>query len=212
MTSIKITLDEILTMENVPLEFIMNLDEMGQQNFADAETKTVIFPSDYQQSFAPYPIEPKGDRSTVLACINANDVVCRPLFAVNRAFVDLEVYRRTESKVVFSLKRYFAYKNPLSKLQIFKSLEYAKKSIQCTRKSCRQSYSVLDGTFFQKCKLKLNTVLFLRYNWLLRVLVTSAINLCGVCDQTACDYYKYFGNLVADLVADHQEKIGDLTS
>ena len=82
------------------------------------------------------------------------------------------------------------------------------KSIQCTRKNCRQSYSVLEGTFFQNCKLKINTVLFLAYNWLLRVPVTSATNLCGVSDQKACEYYAYFGNLVADLIADHHDKIG----
>lgn len=46
------------------------------------------------------------------------------------------------------------------------------------------------------------------YNWLLIVPVTSATNLCGVSAQAACYYYSYFENLVADLVAEHQEKIG----
>ena len=44
----------------------MNLDEMWQQDFADTETKTVIVLQCNQDSFAPYPIEMEGDRSTVL--------------------------------------------------------------------------------------------------------------------------------------------------
>lgn len=80
--------------EGVPLEFIMNLDEMGQQDFADAETKTVIVPHGYEDSFAPYPIERKGDRSTVLVCINDLGIVGRPLFAVKRTYGDLEIYKK----------------------------------------------------------------------------------------------------------------------
>lgn len=80
--------------EGIPLEFIMNLDEMGQQEFEDAEVKTVIVPKGFKDSFAPYPIERKGDRSTVLATINDLGVFGRPLFAVKRTFGDLEVYRK----------------------------------------------------------------------------------------------------------------------
>lgn len=80
--------------EGIPLEFIMNLDEMGQQEFEDAEVKTVIVPKGFSDSFAPYPIERKGDRSTVLVTINDLGVFGRPLFTVKRAFGDLEVYKK----------------------------------------------------------------------------------------------------------------------
>ena len=69
---------------SVPIEFIMNLDEMGQQDYADAELKTVIVPKNYSSSFAPYAIERKGQRSTVLACINCFGIVGHPFFSVKR--------------------------------------------------------------------------------------------------------------------------------
>lgn len=80
--------------EGIPLEFIMNLDEINQQEFEDAETKTVIVPKGFKDSFAPYPIARKGNRSTVLATINDLGVFGRPLFAVKRRFGDLEVYKK----------------------------------------------------------------------------------------------------------------------
>ena len=42
----------------------MNLDEMREQDFADAETRTVAVPKNYTDSSAPYPIEINRSRST----------------------------------------------------------------------------------------------------------------------------------------------------
>ena len=78
--------------KDVPTPFVMNLDEMGEQDFADAEIKRVIVPQNYPDSSAPYAINRNGDRSTVLVCINSLGVVGTPLFAVKRCFGDLEVY------------------------------------------------------------------------------------------------------------------------
>lgn len=51
----------------VPFEFIMNLSEIVQQDYADSELKTIIVPQNYKNSFEPYAIDRKGQRSTVLA-------------------------------------------------------------------------------------------------------------------------------------------------
>lgn len=92
--------------------------------------------------------------------------------------------------------------------QVLNTWNLKNKSIQCSRRNCRCTYSVLQGTFFENSKIKINTVLYLAYCWLLRVPVTSATCFCDVSDQTACSYYSYFENLIADLVAEHHEKIG----
>lgn len=92
--------------------------------------------------------------------------------------------------------------------QVLNTWNLKNKSIQCSRRNCRCTYSVLQGTFFENSKIKINTILCLAYCWLLRVPVTSATCFCDVSDQTACSYYSYFENLIADLVAEHHEKIG----
>lgn len=81
--------------EGILLEFIMNLDEMGQQDFANAETKTVLVPQgySYENSYGPYPNDMNGDRSTVLFCIKDPGIVYRLLFVVKRTYGDLEVYK-----------------------------------------------------------------------------------------------------------------------
>ena len=66
----------------------------------------------------------------------------------------------------------------------------------------------MKGTFFNYAKLDLNVILALAYNWLLRLPVTSAAIFCGISQQTACNYYSYFENLVADKVAGIDQKIG----
>lgn len=68
----------------ISVQFIMNLDEMGAQMYDDAEIKRVIVPRNYPQSFAPYAIDIKGDRSSVLITINFDGIVGAPFFAVKR--------------------------------------------------------------------------------------------------------------------------------
>lgn len=82
------------------------------------------------------------------------------------------------------------------------------KSIRCTRYNCHKSYSVLLNTFFENAKLPLNKILLLAYLWILRMPVTSAVEMCNISNQSACDYYEYFENLVADEISDTIGKIG----
>ena len=76
----------------VPVEFIMNFDEMGQQEYADSKIKTVNVPQNYPSSFAPYPIDRKGQRYTVTACINSLDGLFLPLKETSETFKHTSIF------------------------------------------------------------------------------------------------------------------------
>lgn len=106
----------------------------------------------------------------------------------------------------------FLEKYPCPYCGILKNWNLKNKSIRCTRYNCHKSYSVLLNTFFENSKLPLNKILLLAYLWIFRTPVTSAVEMCNVSNQSACDYYEYFENLVADEISDTIGKIGGKTS
>lgn len=76
--------------EGVP--FILNLDEMGEQQFANALQKTVIVPASYEYITAPYAVSRTGKKASVLVCISSYGLMCRPQYAVPRQTLDSEIY------------------------------------------------------------------------------------------------------------------------
>ncbi len=84
------TLSELIV--GVPINFIFNIDEVGQQDFADAELKTLIAPADYNQLYAYYPVTRVSNRSSAIAAISPVGLVCQPQLAVTRATLDDELY------------------------------------------------------------------------------------------------------------------------
>lgn len=79
--------------EGVPINFIFNLDEVGIQEWADAQQQTVIVPSNYEKSTAPYEANRNGKRSSILVCISPNGLVGVPQYCVQRKTIDSELYR-----------------------------------------------------------------------------------------------------------------------
>lgn len=54
-------LSEII--ERVPINFIFNIDEIGNNDYEDAKIKTLITPVNYNQLFAYYPTLRNGTRA-----------------------------------------------------------------------------------------------------------------------------------------------------
>ena len=83
-------LSEII--EGVHSNFIINIDEIGNQDFADAELKTLIAPATYNQLYAPYPVSRSITRASCIAAISAAGLVCIPQVAITRATLDDDIY------------------------------------------------------------------------------------------------------------------------
>lgn len=78
--------------EGVPIQFIINIDEVGNQDFADAEIKTLIAPAEYSKLYAYYPVTRSSNRSSCIAAISPAGLVCIPQIAVTRTTLDTEIY------------------------------------------------------------------------------------------------------------------------
>lgn len=78
--------------KGVPTNFIINIDEVGNQDFADAEIKSLIAPASYNQLYASYPVSRSSTRASCIAAISPTGLVCIPQIAVTRATLDDEIY------------------------------------------------------------------------------------------------------------------------
>lgn len=72
--------------------FIFNIDEVGNQDYADAEIKTLIAPVYYEQLYAYYPIPRNGTRSSLIAAISPCGMACIPQVTITRATLDDDLY------------------------------------------------------------------------------------------------------------------------
>lgn len=75
----------------VPPRFIFNLDEVGNEEFADSQEIKVIVLFNYRGNSAPYPIK-RRERNSVLVCISANGFDCVPQIKVKRSTIENELY------------------------------------------------------------------------------------------------------------------------
>ncbi len=72
--------------------FIFNLDEVGVQDFVDAQEQHVLVRSSYEKPTAYYSVERAGKRITALFCISTNADWIPPLIVTNRSTVDSEIH------------------------------------------------------------------------------------------------------------------------
>ena len=56
----------------VPAQFVFNVDEMGQADYAVSHETIVLVPKSYNLPTAVYQIDRQSKRSTCLACITPN--------------------------------------------------------------------------------------------------------------------------------------------
>ena len=76
----------------VPVGWLFNLDETGQQDFVDSHQIRVVVPKDFKNDKAVYPVDRNGKRCTALHCICSDGQFLKPLFILPRKTVDLELY------------------------------------------------------------------------------------------------------------------------
>ena len=100
--------------EGVPINFVFNIDEVGNQDFADAEIKTLIAPAGYNQLYAYYPVTRSCSRSSCIAAISPAGLVCSPQIAVTRATLDEELYEYIPADSVQVVHTSNGYINSLS--------------------------------------------------------------------------------------------------
>jgi hypothetical protein len=60
-----------LTIRDIPAQFVFNMDEMGHQACADAQSKSVFVPSEAEWPIT-YPVPRTGKRMTLIVCIAAD--------------------------------------------------------------------------------------------------------------------------------------------
>ena len=77
----------------IPIEFIFNCEEMGEQAWANAQVKTLIVQAGYPYEYAPYPVNRSWKRASALVAINPLGMAGIPQFAVPRENLDSEIYQ-----------------------------------------------------------------------------------------------------------------------
>jgi hypothetical protein len=75
-------------LNGVPAHFIFNMDEMGHQEFADANDKIVFVLIDYPDRSIPYPVPRTGRRITLVAAIGLDGSYLWPMIIVPRKTID----------------------------------------------------------------------------------------------------------------------------
>ena len=84
-------LDSIIS--GIPHQFVFNLDECGNQDWADAREIRVIVPKNYDKKTAPFAISRQGKLSTVLHCIAGDGRWIKPQVVLQRKTADSEIYK-----------------------------------------------------------------------------------------------------------------------
>lgn len=95
--------------QGIPIEFVFNCDEMGEQTWADAQTQTLIVPVGFPYEYAPYPVSRSGRHASVLVAINPLGMAGEPQFTVPRENLDSEIYQvihKSAIQVVHTKKGY----------------------------------------------------------------------------------------------------------
>lgn len=80
-------------LDGVPIGWLYNLDETGQQDFVDARELRVVVPAGSEaEEQAVYKVDRNGKRCTALHCIASDGTFLKPLFVLPRKTIDLEVF------------------------------------------------------------------------------------------------------------------------
>ena len=77
-------------MKGVPVGFVFNLDESGQNTYVDARNIYVIVPQ--EENVTTYPVNRNIKRITLLCCIATDGTSCDPLIILPRLTIDDELF------------------------------------------------------------------------------------------------------------------------
>jgi hypothetical protein len=89
-------------MESGDRHFVINMDEMGHQDWADRQTKTWYVSSEVKENYVYVPVSRTGRRITLVACIAADGSSIKALVIIPRKTVDPDLFLLgwTDEKVV----------------------------------------------------------------------------------------------------------------
>lgn len=78
------------------------------------------------------------------------------------------------------------------------SLRRDKQLLRCVGHTCRQQFSIRQGSFFARSKLPLRKIVLFGYAWLLKMPQTSIASFVGCSSATATAFSGHYRQLVAD--------------
>lgn len=87
-------------------------------------------------------------------------------------------------------------------------LEIGQKRYRCVNKDCRSCKGVFEGTFFENCKVELNKVLYILYEYLFKSPINSIVEKCGVSEHTAVSLAKKIRRACACSLKPESMKVG----
>jgi hypothetical protein len=92
---------------DVPREFILNVDETGFSEWADAKDTQVIVPIEYDHPTIKVPVHRSAQRRSMCICIGADGSAMRPFIIVERVTgdEDMRLMGYTEEKVHLSFQK-----------------------------------------------------------------------------------------------------------
>jgi hypothetical protein len=105
----------IATIDGIPAHFVLNMDEMGHQDWADRQRLTCYIPATVPGDSVYMPVSRLGKRITLIACIAADGSYLRPTVIIPRKTVDsdlpitgltgekVEIYKQPKGYIVTEL-------------------------------------------------------------------------------------------------------------
>ena len=78
------------TINEMPADFVLNLDESGFEKFADARKQFIVVPN--EMKIYNHPVERNEKRVTLLGCISASGKSLKPLVILSRQTIDVELF------------------------------------------------------------------------------------------------------------------------
>ena len=79
-------------LDGVPIGWLYNIDETGQQDFVDAREIHIVVRKEIDVKGLKYPVDRNGKRSTLIHCICSDGTFLNPLFVLPRKTIDDEVF------------------------------------------------------------------------------------------------------------------------
>ncbi|KAK8881783.1 hypothetical protein M9Y10_044419 [Tritrichomonas musculus] len=80
--NLKLSKEEV---EDVPSNFVFNIDEVGHSEYADSYQKIVIVPKACQSKTVPYPLQKKSKHASCIVCISPVGIVCLSFFYCSKS-------------------------------------------------------------------------------------------------------------------------------
>jgi hypothetical protein len=81
----------IATIDGIPAHFVLNMDEMDHQDWADRQRLTCFVPAALPDGSVYMPVSRLGKRITIIACIAADGSYLTPTVIIPRKTVDSDL-------------------------------------------------------------------------------------------------------------------------